>query len=113
MPVPYPLNGQRLTSDFMYPLIELWMHSGRTQQSICEEYNIKPHTFNYWRSKYRKENEASKISEEDTPYFVPIKVDAQTQDCLSYFAEIHYTDGTILRIGQPIDIQILKEILPS
>ena len=95
----------------MYPLIELWMHSDRTQQSICEEYSIKPHTFNYWRSKYHKENEASKISKEDTPGFVPIKVGEQTQDSAPYFVEIHYKDGTILRIGQPIDLQVLKNML--
>ena len=68
----------------MYPLIELWMTSDQTQQWICEEYNIKPHTFNYWRSKYRKENEEPIISKKDASGFVPIKVGGERQSPCAY-----------------------------
>ena len=32
----------------MYGLVELWQHTDRTQRSICEEHDIKPHVFSYW-----------------------------------------------------------------
>ena len=111
MPKSYPLNGQKLTAELMYPLIELWLSCDRTQQSICQEYDIKPHTFNYWRHKYRREKEELS-QEQETSSFLPIEVNQQGDRQGVYFAQIQYKDGTVLRFYQPIDLHSLKTLLP-
>lgn len=109
MPNFYSLSNQKQTCEQMYPLIELWLHTDRSQRSICEEYQIKPHTFSYWRSKYQKE----KDREPKAPSaFIPIEVNEEGPQAGSYYLEIEYKDGTILRFGRPVDYQVLKNLLP-
>ena len=102
------LTEQKRNGEFMYSLVELWLGTDRTQRSICEEHQIKAHTFNYWRSKYEKEKENR---EKTGSGFVPIQVNNELKHDRGYYAQIEYKDGTSLRFGQPVDIQVLKELL--
>ena len=72
----YPGAGPKQTSELMFPLVELWLSSDRTQRSICEEYQIKAHTFNYWRNKYQKEKGKK---EKAASGFIPLEVDNQAK----------------------------------
>ncbi len=83
--------GERLSAEMMYPLIELWLSSDSTQRSICEEYEIKPHTFSYWRNKYEKEV-ADNLEEHTANSFVPIEVKGDEPKENGYYAEITYKD---------------------
>ncbi len=95
----------------MYPLIELWLSSDRTQRSICEDYQIKPHTFSYWRNKYEKE--VADNSEEDTANsLVPVEVKGDESKESGYYAEITYKDGTIVRFDQAVGPGLLQQLLP-
>ncbi len=94
----------------MYPLIELWLTSDRTQGSICEEYDIKPHTFSYWRSKYEKEM-SGKAEAKSEKSFIPIQVDERNDIKGDYYAEIEYKDGTLLRFGRKVETQVLQKLI--
>ena len=105
----YPGAGTKQTSELMYPLVELWLSSDRTQRSICEEYQIKAHTFNYWRSKYQKEK---RKKEKPASGFIPLEVNNEAEHSRSYFLEIEYKDGTVVRFTQPVDFRALRNLLP-
>ncbi len=106
----YIRSGTRHASERMYPLIELWLHSDRSQRSICEEYDIKPHTFSYWRSKYEKEK-SGKAEAKSERSFIPIQVDERNDIKGDYYAEIEYKDGTLLRFGQCVDVATLQKLI--
>ena len=117
MSTSYPVSGSHRTSEFMYPLVELWLDSDRSQRSICEEHEIKPHVFSYWRNKYEKETRrANKLQSDEakdqSSKFISLEVAAEPESLQSYFLEIRYKDGTLLRFGQPIDLQALQSLLP-
>ena len=104
--------GDRLSAEMMYPLIELWLTSDRTQGSICEEYEIKPHTFSYWRSKYKKEMSA-KTEAKSEKRFIPIQMDEHNDINGDYYAEIEYKNGTRLRFGQAVEVQVLQQLIAA
>lgn len=103
------LTDKKGNSEYMYSLVELWLHTDRTQRSICEEHQIKPHTFNYWRSKYGKEKGKSEKAESG---FVSLQVNNELGQDQGYYVQIAYKDGTCLRFGQTVDIEVLKSLLP-
>ena len=118
MPRSYAVSGTHQRSEFMYPLIELWLESDRSQRSICEEHDIKPHVFSYWRSKYDRENGlANKLVSGDekdrSSKFISLEVASSAESLAPYFLEIKYKDGTCIRFGQPVDLQALKSLLPT
>ena len=104
--------GDRLSAEMMYPLIELWLTSERTQGSICEEYDIKPPTFSYWRSKYEKEMSA-KTEGKPKKSFIPIQLDESNEIKGDYYAEIEYKNGTLLRFGQVVEVQVLRQLITA
>tara|TARA_Y100000780_G_scaffold147489_1_gene132871 strand:- start:651 stop:947 length:297 start_codon:yes stop_codon:yes gene_type:complete len=40
---------------------EAWLQSNLTQTKYCEQYNLKPATFSYWRTRLRKNSAAGKL----------------------------------------------------
>lgn len=87
-------NG-KWDSGQMFPLIRKFEQSTKTRAEFCREMDIKPHVFQYWLGKYRKENKGL----EAPSSFVSLQVPHSTQDTAeSPILRITYPSGLVLEI---------------
>lgn len=84
----------------MYPLIELYLEGGQTQQAFSESHNLSLAVLNYWISKYRRDHQPP-------PSFVEVKPAAITQA----FAEINLATGAQVRLLAPVSASYLFELI--
>jgi transposase-like protein len=53
---------RRRTKEEMFPMVELWQHSGLSKKRFCEEKGIVKSVFHYWYKKYRKKMDRAVLS---------------------------------------------------
>jgi transposase-like protein len=79
----------------MYPLIRRYEQSDQSRAEFCKEENIKPHVFQYWLGKYRKENNVSQASSS----FVALQVESSLGSVIeSGIVRITLPSGIIIEI---------------
>ena len=87
------------TSEQMYPVVEAYLASDRTQEAFSNEEGISVAMLNYWLKKYRNEHGEAPAS------FIEIKPTAE--GCL----EIVYPNGIRLCFDRLVPAAYLHEIL--
>jgi uncharacterized protein YdiU (UPF0061 family) len=99
----------------MFAHIEQWENSGQMKAKYCRERGVSRDAFYYWYKKYLKEIKSRSTANPQTTNFVPIAVDQNinplnTKSDMPLF-EICYSNGTLVRIYQPIDSHLLTTLL--
>jgi len=91
-------NQGRLDASTMFPMMEMYEDSGLTQKQFCSQMGLMPHTFNYWRNKYRK-TKKSDFTKEAKAEFVELKVALPPQSPSPHrLIRISYPDGTLIEL---------------
>jgi hypothetical protein len=86
----------------MYPLVEAYLASGERQKAFCEAHAIPEPVFNYWLSKFRRNQSPS------TGAFVEIAPPSPSGNAV---LEIDFPDGVRLRFFAPVSPAYLAQIL--
>ncbi len=76
----------RRTADQMYPLVEQWRQSGQSKTAFCRLHQLNIHTFGYWVSKKRQEEQQSSTSD-----FIALSIKPVSRECPEL--QIHYPNG--------------------
>ena len=84
-------NVPRLSSTVMFPIIETYLESEKTQRAFCEHQDLNPSVFQYWLKKYREQSLGP--TGEENKAFVPLTISGPTT--------------TAIEIRLPNGIQIL------
>ena len=87
-------------------LIQEYEAGGMKQREFCSRNKIKYSTFQFWRARLRKE----KLNQNS---FLPVRVVEEKGPAHRFLAvEIHYPDGTILKLGDGAP-GFVRQFLPA
>jgi hypothetical protein len=93
----------------MYPLVEKWHQSGKSQLSFSKEQGIKPYTFRYWVKKYEKEKQEDRFINSGEE-FVPIQLEAPVKKGGAPI-EISYDNGVVLSLRGEVSFEYIKSLI--
>lgn len=93
----------RRTPEQMYPLVEVYLQSGQTQNVFCTTHGLSEAVLNYWLAKYRRAHSSS-VSDA----FVEIASESPTGTA---FLEVDYPGGVRLRFFAPVSPLYLAQLL--
>lgn len=86
----------------MYPLLQRWENSGKSQAAFARQEGLSQVTFSYWLRKYRA------AQRDEIPGFLAVTPDGGGQQL---FARLLLPDGIELHIHQNVPGAYLREIL--
>jgi hypothetical protein len=95
------MTPSKQTNHEMYPLVERYLASQQTQKAFCAEHGLSVTKLNYWRAKYRRQNNDGAFLE-ITPGTTPTE-----QPLL----EIVYPHGVRLRLFAPLAPASLERLI--
>ena len=98
------MSKTRRTADEMFPLVERYLAGDQTQKAFTDEHGFSIAVFNYWLSKYRRQNETP----ED---FVEISLAPESSR--QALLEICYPDGVRLRLFSLLPPDYLAQLLAA
>ena len=93
-----------------------WAQSGMSQKQFCEQRDLSPHAFTWWKAKYRIElnlpcRAVRKRSSKDHKHgFLEVKV-FNSQPELLY--EVVLVNCRTIRVGDRFDIESLKRLIQA
>jgi hypothetical protein len=90
------------TAREMYPVIETYLKSGRTQKDFCAEHELSKPVFAYWLARYRRQDGRS-----DAPAFFEVSLPAAHEPV----AEIDFPGGVRIRLFTPVGPEYLAALL--
>jgi transposase-like protein len=90
---------KKRTSEEMFPVVEAYLESGKTQKAFCLAENIPLAVFAYWLSKYRRSRDTS---------FVEIAPPRGEESAL---LEVLYPSGVRLRFFGWVDASYVGSLL--
>jgi hypothetical protein len=94
------IMGGRRKKESMFELMRQWEECDEDRISFCKSNGLALATFSYWRTKYRKSQEASA-----SRGFVELK------PISSLSLEIIYPNGVIIRLPQSSSLSDLKALV--
>jgi len=75
----------------MYPLVKEYLSSDISQREFCQGRKIKVHTFQYWLSKYKRDQ----IKQNQEDKFISLEVN-ESSPSLNQVMRISYPSGMIV-----------------
>lgn len=81
----------------MYPILDKYHRGDQNRTQICTEFNIAPHTFNYWLTKYRKDRHRLESNFIDVAVVHEKDVEVEEMNA-GRAIRVHYPDGTLIEI---------------
>ena len=98
------MTRNRRTRQEWFSLIEQCKSSGSTVKEFCQQEGIQLSNFYYWSKRYR--------SLELDGELVPLTItDNATSRAVNSSYEIVYPNGVILRLAQPVPLNVLSPLL--
>jgi hypothetical protein len=94
----------------MFPVVECYLKSGLPQKVFCKSEGIALSTFQWWLSRYRKQNVSKQVSHRSqSPAFIAVKPQAAIAS--SATAILTYPNGVSLRLTGIIEPALLRELI--
>lgn len=93
----------RKSESEMFPIIEEWESSPESMGQFCERHQIPKSTFSYWRTRYSKNNQKSRVNRAE---FLEVRMDHVSVDL-----EIIYPNGVKLRLPQNSPMSQLRTLI--
>jgi hypothetical protein len=92
---------RRRTKEEMFPMVELWQHSGLSKKRFCEEKGIVKSVFHYWYKKYREEDGQGG--------FIPLIPDTPHSGIQGPSIEVHYPNGVVLKVSATTPAGLVRQ----
>jgi hypothetical protein len=94
-------SQRRRTKEEMFPMVELWQHSGLSKKRFCEEKGIVKSVFHYWYKKYREE--------EGQGGFIPLIPDTPHSGIQGPSIEVQYPNGVVLKLPASTPASLVRQ----
>jgi hypothetical protein len=92
---------RRRTKEEMFPMVELWQHSGLSKKRFCEEKGIVKSVFHYWYKKYREEDGQGG--------FIPLIADTPHSGIQGPSIEVQYPNGVVLKLPASTPASLVRQ----
>lgn len=96
------LNLEKNSTD-MVAIVREWGQSGQSQKEYCQTRNIPHSKFYYWLRKIRDQQTTDNQTD-----FIAVRI---RQSKSAGDLDIHYPNGTIIKLHSPIDLVMVKTLL--
>lgn len=78
----------------MFPLVEEYLSSDKTQVDFCGSHGIKVHNFQYWLSRYKREQTEG---QNENHKFIPVRIN-EDQKTDKHHLRISYPSGLTIEL---------------
>lgn len=89
--------------------VEIWRSNGMTQTAYCDQHELKPHQFTYWKKRF--------VQTDTGITFVPLKIRRSVQSasgmCLPSALRLNVGRDLQIEIGPDFDSQLLRRLITT
>jgi hypothetical protein len=98
-------KDQIIKREKMFALIEEWQQSGQSQRQFCIENDIPYHMFIYYHTKYKQQ------AHDNQDGFLPMEITGDCSQGNFGEIEIHYPNGTMVRLPGAMNMKVLTHLI--